>query len=204
MKRSNDHTKAAMLFVIGALVLGGIIFVAIKSATSIPSEQPDASEAVTNTPMADTAAPKTEVKSDDIEEESDNKNVLPNDEDKIAMLAGSAFSDMVSAGSQYCGGKQIVFDYIGTDGVRSLTMTNPPDQPGLAANWNVKHGKLILTNIVPLDSDGNEIPAELGNSLVQTLKVWANGQGEANSTKMTESGQIQVGNSPILAFCRIS
>ena len=204
MKRSNDHTKAAVFFIIGALVLGGIIFAAIKFAASIPSEQPQASEADANTSIADTAAPKIEAQSGDIKEKTNSKTVLTNDQEKIAMLAGSAFSDLVSAGNQYCGGQQVAFDYSGTDGVHSLTMTNPPDQPGLAANWNVKDGKLSLTNIVPLDSDGNEIPAEVGKSLIQTLKVWANGQGQANGTEMTELGQIQIGDSPILTFCRIS
>lgn len=204
MKRSNDHTKAAILFVIGALAMGGIIFAAIKFAASIPSENPATSEAVVDTPIADNAVPTMEVKSEDVKNELNNQNVLPNDQDRIAMLAGSAFSDMVSSGNQYCGGQQIDFDYIGTDGVRSLTMSNPPDQPGLAANWNVKDGKLVLTNIVQLDSDGNEILTEAGKSLIQTLKVWANGQGEANGTEMTESGQIQIGDGPIFTFCRTS
>ncbi len=46
MRRSNDHTKAALLFVIAALVLGGIIFGAIRFSQGISASPEAASEEV--------------------------------------------------------------------------------------------------------------------------------------------------------------
>lgn len=202
MKRNHNHSNAAALFVMGAVLLGGVIFAAIKFGGSISTEQLDSAGVVASDAKTETSAQSNEPGAVELEERGSAATGLPTDQDKIAMLAGNAFSDQVSSGNGYCSGEQVTFDNIGTDGVQSLTISNRPGQPDVSANWDVSDGKLILTNLVPLDRDGNEMADEAIARSVIPMKVWANGQGEANGTEMMETGQIQIGNGPIFTFCR--
>ena len=199
MKRSNDHTKAAILFTFGAIVLGAIIFAAIKFAGSI-SPQTTTASANTTKMTSDIAnsAMSDPVNRAEVAQDVGNKedSALPTDQDKVAMLAGTSFSDQVSSGNGYCYGEQITFDNIGTDYSSSVTFSNRSEEPDLTAKWDIRDGNLLLA--ISNQEEGNQ------SSEVMTLnlKVWANGKGEPNAKEMSESGQIQIGDSPILTFCR--
>lgn len=203
MKRSNDHTKAAILFIVGAIALGVVIFAAIKFAGSL-SPQATANDTRAN---EETSAFVSSELSNSVDQAevaqvlgSDDDGALPTDQDKTAMLVGNSFSDQVSSGNGYCYGDQATFDNVGTDGVQSVTISNPAEGPDLSALWDIRGGKLLLT----LLNEGDE---EAGNPTEVTtvdLKVWANGKGNPNAKEMSESGQIQIGSGPILTYCRQS
>lgn len=202
MNRSNDHTKAAILFTFGAIVLGAIIFAAIKFAGSISPQATTASDAnATEAPSAFASSDlNNSVSQAEVAQESGNNDdiALPTDQDKTAMLAGNSFSDQVSSGNGYCYGDQATFDNIGTDGVQSVTISNPAEGPDSSALWDIRGGKLLLT----LLNEGDEETGEPTEVTTVNLKVWANGKGNPNAEKMSELGQIQIGNGPVLTYCR--
>ena len=114
------------------------------------------------------------------------------------MLAGASFSDQVSSGNGYCYGEQVTFDSIGTDYVSTVTFSNRPEEPDRTANWDIRDGKLLLA----ISSEREGDPSS--DVMTLNLKVWANGKSEPNANEMSELGQIQIGNGPILTYCRQS
>jgi hypothetical protein len=106
VKKDPRHTNNAILFVLAAILLGGAVFAGMMFGQS-------ASE-----PVHAEDVPSTEVRDDDARQ-ADNAILpdmaspqstettapfYPSDQEKVALLAGSAFSDQVSSGMGYCGG----------------------------------------------------------------------------------------------------